>query len=103
MAGQWAYLAFLAWITIGVLWHAPARDADVIKAIFVCGLAAPVAAQILIAGRSAQIIFAAAVTLSLALSIWMILQALSKSGFQYRTGRRCSIRTSSLCWRHRGR
>jgi hypothetical protein len=86
MTGQPAYLAFLAWITLGILWHNPAPGGDVIKALFICALAAPIAAQMLIGGRRAQIVFAASVTLTaFAVSVWMVWQALA-SGFVYRTG-----------------
>jgi hypothetical protein len=86
MDGQWAYAGFLVWLILGIVWHNPAPDSEVIKALFICSLALPIAAQILIGGRQAQIVFATAVTLTAAaVSTWMVVEALA-SGFQYRTG-----------------
>lgn len=86
MAGQWAYVGFLAWLTLGILWHNAAPDSEVIKALFICALALPIAAQVLIGGRQAQVVFAASVVLTaVAVSTWMVVEALA-SGFQYRTG-----------------
>ncbi len=86
IGGRWPYIAFVAWIGLGIVWHDPSPDADDVKALFVCALALPIAAQLFVGGRRAQIALLGAATLTAAaISVWMIGQALV-SGFQYRTG-----------------
>lgn len=86
LPGRWLHLAFVAWLALGIVWHDRSPGAEVIKALFVCGLALPIAAQMWIGGRGAQIALVAATMLTAsAISVWMIGEALV-SGFQYRTG-----------------
>lgn len=86
MSGQWAYVAFVAWMALGVLWYDPASEVQVVKSLFVAGLAAIVAAQVLIGGWQAQVAFAAGViATAVALSAWAVLNAFA-TGFSYRSG-----------------
>jgi hypothetical protein len=85
MAGQWAYVAFLVWVGIGVLWRGSALQPEVVKAIFVYALGLPIAAQIVI-GRAGAVPFAGSVALTAAaISALTIGHALT-SGFKYRSG-----------------
>jgi O-antigen ligase len=86
MDGQWAYVAFLVWLIIGVLWRGTAVRPDIVKALFVCALGLPIAAQVIAGGAAAGVTFAASVALTgVAISAMTIGQALA-SGFRYRTG-----------------
>jgi hypothetical protein len=86
LPGRWLHLAFVAWLALGIVWHDRSPGTDAIKALFVCALALPIAAQMWIGGRGAQIALVAATMLTAsAISVWMIGEALV-SGFQYRTG-----------------
>ena len=86
MPGQWAYVAFLVWLAIGVLWHGSALRRDVVKALFICALGLPIAAQAVVGGSRATMTFIGSVTLTaLGISAMTIGQALA-SGFRYRSG-----------------
>lgn len=86
MPGQWAYVAFLVWLAIGVLWHGAALRRDIVKALFVCALGLPIAAQTVVGGSRATMTFIGSVTLTaLSISAMTIGQALA-SGFRYRSG-----------------
>jgi len=86
MPGQWAYVTFLVWFAIGVLWHGSALRRDIVKALFVCALGLPIAAQAVVGGSRATMTFIGSVTLAaLGISAVTIGQALA-SGFRYRSG-----------------
>jgi hypothetical protein len=86
MPGQWTYAAFLVWLAIGALWRGSALRPDIVKALFVCALGLPVAAQVVVGGAGAALTFARGVALTaFGVSALTIGHALS-SGFRYRTG-----------------
>ena len=86
MTGQWTYAAFLVWIVLGVLWRGNALQPDIVKAIFVCALGFPIAAQIVLGGAGAALTFAGTVALTASgISAVTIGHALT-SGFRYRSG-----------------
>jgi len=86
MPGQWTYAAFLVWLAIGAFWRGSALRPDIVKALFVCALGLPVAAQVVVGGAGAALTFARSVALTaFGVSVLTIGHALS-SGFRYRTG-----------------
>lgn len=86
IAGQWPYLAFVAWVAAGAYINQSILPAHLLKALIVCGLGAAVAAHMTLGGATAQSVLAGGVMLtSIGLSAWTIGYAL-ETGFQYRGG-----------------
>jgi len=86
LRGPAAYTLFVGWVALGLLWSDPSGNVDVAKRLFIYGLLALTAAQVIAAGRVAQEAFAGGLMLIAGvLSLWTTWYALNTS-FAYRSG-----------------